>query len=405
MRLSPDFLQLIPHFCASIPQRATAACFCHIVQSSPLPIIETNMKQTIQHAALATTLLLAATAGHAADAKPDNTYGSETRTVAAFSNINLIGPFQVIVTAQGANAVELSGPRSQFAEIETTVENDTLTVRQPRKQKGWSFNFGWGKNAKPLTVRINAANLKSLRNAGSGDVDLRQFQGKQLALISDGPGDIHASGKVGDLSVTANGPGDLDLSALSSTNLNLQMSGPGDVSASGVTQDLNLVVSGSGELNVGDIRANRVNAALHGPGSVELRGTAKEIRAEVHGSGDLEACSLSAEAASANLHGPGEACIAGHIKKLDAEVHGSGDLTVRGLEAQSVRARLSGPGNMILSGNTTVLSAQVSGSGDLDARQLCTRQTDVTVHGPGNAVVAMADKADASKTHLVTYHR
>jgi hypothetical protein len=344
------------------------------------------MKQTIKHAALATTLLLAATTGHAADTKPDNTYGSETRPVAPFSNINLIGPFQVIVTAQGANAVELSGPRSQFADIETVVENDTLTVRQPRKQKGWSFNLSWGKNAKPLTVRINAASLKSLRNAGSGDVDLRQFQGKQLSLVSDGPGDIHASGKVGDLSVTANGSGDVDLSALSSTNLNVQMSGPGDV-------------------NVGDIHANRVNAALHGPGSVELRGTAKEIRAEVHGSGDLEACSLSAEAASANLHGPGEACIAGHIKKLDAEVHGSGDLTVRGLEAQSVRARLSGPGNMILSGNTTVLSAQVSGSGDLDARQLCTRQTDVTVQGPGNAVVAMADKMDATKTHLVTYHR
>jgi hypothetical protein len=86
-------------------------------------------------------------------------------------------------------------------------------------------------------------------------------------------------------------------------------------------------------------------------------------------------------------------------------VHGSGDLTVRGLEAQSVRARLSGPGNMTLSGNAAVLSAQVSGSGDLDARQLCARQTDVTVRGPGNAIVAVADKLDASRTHLVTYHR
>jgi hypothetical protein len=106
------------------------------------------MQQTIKHAALATTLLLAvAVAATPADNKQDESYGTETRTVAAFSNINLIGPFQVIVTAQGANAIEISGPRRQFAEIETSVSGDTLTVRQPSKNKGWSFNFSWGKNA------------------------------------------------------------------------------------------------------------------------------------------------------------------------------------------------------------------------------------------------------------------
>jgi len=368
--------------------------------------IESNMKQTIQHAALASTLLLAAAGAHAAD-KPNNDYGSETRTVAAFHNINLMGPFNIIVTADAGNSIELSGPRRRFADIETTVSDGTLTVRQPsRQKKGWSINFDWsGKQQQQLTVRISAANLKSLRNAGSGDVDLRGYQGQQLTLISDGPGDLRASGKVGDLSVTANGSGDLDLRALQAGGLNLQMNGPGDVDAGSVTQDLNLVVNGSGDLDIGELRAGRISASLHGPGSVALRGTAKEVRAEVSGSGDLEACALSTEAASAVLRGPGEACLAGHIKKLDAEVHGSGDLTVRGLEAQNVRARLSGPGNMTLSGTATVLSAQVSGSGDLDARQLSTRQTDVTVRGPGNAVVAVSDQADASRTHLVTYHR
>jgi hypothetical protein len=365
-----------------------------------------DMKHTLTHAALASTLLLAVAGGaHAAD-KQDDSYGTEKRTVAAFSNINLIGPFHVIVTADAGNTIELSGLRRQFADIETAVNGDTLTVRQPRKGNGWTFNFSFGRNKqREMTVRISAANLKSLRNAGSADVDLRQFQGKQLTLVSDGPGDITASGKVDELSVTSNGSGDLDLRALQAASLNLQMNGPGDVEASGVTQDLNLVVNGSGDLDISDIHGNRVSAALHGPGSVALHGSAKEIRAEVHGSGDLDACTLNTEAASAVLRGPGEACLAGHIKKLDAEVHGSGDLTVRGLEAQSVRARLTGPGDVSLSGATAVLSAQVSGSGELDARQLTTRQSDVTVNGPGNATVALTDKADTSRTHLVTYHR
>ena len=99
------------------------------------------MKQTLHHAALASTLLLATVAVHAADQTKD--YGSETRNVAAFTSINLIGPFDVIVTPDAGNTIELSGPRQRFADIETTVSDGTLTVRQPSKQKkGWIINFG-----------------------------------------------------------------------------------------------------------------------------------------------------------------------------------------------------------------------------------------------------------------------
>src|SRR4051812_13792200 len=113
-----------------------------------------KMKQTIKHTALASTLLLAAVAARyspAADRqdkqdKQDDTIGTESRTVAPFTSINISGPFRVIVTAQGGNSVELSGLRRKFADIETSVAGDTLTVRQPRqKNNGWSFNFSWGK--------------------------------------------------------------------------------------------------------------------------------------------------------------------------------------------------------------------------------------------------------------------
>jgi hypothetical protein len=116
------------------------------------------MKQTIKHAALATTLLLAvAVAGHAADNKQDESYGTETRTVAAFSNINLIGPFHVIVTAQGANAIELSGPRRQLAEIETSGQrrHPDRAPAAARTKAGAQLQLG--QERRPLTVRISAA--------------------------------------------------------------------------------------------------------------------------------------------------------------------------------------------------------------------------------------------------------
>ncbi len=92
--------------------------------------------KTLHHAALASTLLFAAaiTAPALAADKQDNSYGTETRTVAAFSSLNLIGPFRVIVTPDAGNTIELSGLRRQFADIETSVNGDTLTVRQPRKE-------------------------------------------------------------------------------------------------------------------------------------------------------------------------------------------------------------------------------------------------------------------------------
>ena len=208
------------------------------------------MKQTIKHSALACTLLAAAIgAGFAqADSKQednkDGAIGTETRTVAPFTGINLIGPFHVIVTNQAGNGVELTGPRKKLAEIETSVSGDTLTVRQPRKKSsGWVFNFSWnGDHKSQVTVRINAATLKSLRNGGSGDVDLQQFQGPTLSLTSDGAGDLHANGTVTDLTVTSSGSGDLDLRTLKAGNLNVVSNGPGDIHAAGVTQDLNISV-------------------------------------------------------------------------------------------------------------------------------------------------------------------
>lgn len=164
-----------------------------------------------------------------ADKKAEYAVVTENRTVAPFTSINLDGPFRVIVTAQGANAIELSGPRKKLAAIETTVSGDTLSVRQQsKKTSGWHFNFNWNDDHKTqVTVRISAAALKSLRTGGSGDVDLQQFQGQALSLTSEGAGAIHASGAVQALTVTSSGSGDFELRGLKAGSLNVVSNGPG----------------------------------------------------------------------------------------------------------------------------------------------------------------------------------
>jgi hypothetical protein len=276
------------------------------------------LKHTIRHTTLissmssamfAAMLFTTLAAGHAhADSKADSTFTTERRTVAPFSSIHLGIPYQVIITADTGNTIELSGPRDKLADIETTVSGDTLTVRRPSRN-GWSFNFSAGKDAKPLTVRISAANLKLLRNGGSGDVELQQFHGQALTLVSSGSGDVQASGDARALTVTSSGSGDLDLSRLKAGSLDIIASGSGDVSASGVTNDLNVAVSGSGDIDITDIRAGQVNASVRGSGDITLDGSARELHAELSGSGELDAHRLTTGQADVKVRGSGEATV------------------------------------------------------------------------------------------------
>lgn len=269
------------------------------------------LKHTIRHTTLAAAMLFTAlAAGHArADSKADSTYTTERRTVAPFSSIHLGIPYQVIITADTGNTIELSGPRDKLADIETTVSGDTLTVRRPSRN-GWSFNFSASKDGKPpLTVRIGAANLKLLRNGGSGDVDLQQFHGHALTLVSSGSGDVQASGDARALTVTSSGSGDLDLSRLKAGSLDIIASGSGDVNASGVTGDLNVAVSGSGDIDITGIHAGQINASVRGSGDITLDGSARELHAELSGSGELDAHRLSAGQADVRVRGSGEATV------------------------------------------------------------------------------------------------
>jgi archaellum component FlaG (FlaF/FlaG flagellin family) len=380
-----DFLQLKPRFRASVFFRTSLACICHIVQLLPLWTVIIKMKKLITTSLALSLIALGVSSLHANASGPapeSADVGREARTVAAYTAIEVSGPYKVLINASGATrALELSGWRKDMADLETYVEKDTLHIR-PRSRNSFTFRFGKGHD--PVTINITTSGLKSLSMSGSGDVELSRFEGTELKLESSGPGDLIASGVARDLTVRASGSGDMDLHRLRANNLNLVMSGPGDVAASGISQDLNAVVTGPGDLTVDDVHAAKVNAMMRGPGSVSLSGSSREIRAEIAGSGDLEACSLAVETVSAMLNGPGSACVSGAIKRFDAEVHGSGDLEARGLQAQNARVIMSSAGNISLSGSSATLSADVSGSGDLDAKGLQVARAVTRSNGPGN---------------------
>lgn len=408
------------------------------------------MNSLLQQAAVATLIaagVLAAPALHADSGKTETV--SEQRQVGAFKSIDLSGPYNVAIKAQGQNALSLTGERKQLAEVETFVSGDTLVVRPVRRH---GFFFSFGKARDQVTLNITAPGLSSLKISGSGDVDLDQVSGNQLSVTSDGPGDLHGAGAVRELVLYSRGSGDVDLHRLRAERVNLKMSGPGDVTLAGISGELAAEVRGSGDLDADGVRLNKAAAQLHGPGSVRLSGVIKKLDGEVHGSGDLAVDGLDAQQVRLLMNGPGNAELAGSTVVLNAELSGSGDLEADRLTAKNATLRsrgpggieistvsdtldaelrgsgsmkaaiagkrlllkMSGPGDSEIEGSVDQVKAQLSGSGSLEARHLLAGHADVVVRGPGTAVVNVRSKTDAKtdaktvmaeKSRLVTIDR
>lgn len=359
---------------------------------------DTTMKNALQLTVLAAALAAGAIATMPASiAQPQETNGAiatEQRPVTAFSAIELAGPYHVVIDAQAKPSLELSGDRKQLADVETVVRGDTLVVR-PVQRNGFFFSFG--KRRETVTVRIGAAKLQRLTVAGSGDVDIDHIAGDRFTLTGTGPGDVHASGAVRQLTVTSSGSGDLDLQRLKAGDVDVTLNGPGDAHLSDVGGALVAQVGGSGDLDVDGLRANKVTARLRGPGDVKLSGSARELDLEMSGSGDFEGCDLRVDGPAHTVQrGPGNACVAGAVRKLDSEVDGSGELAVRGLQAGAAQLRMNGPGNVALAGTAGELAVETGGSGDLDAGGLKAGKATVRSHGPGGVTLAtVGDTLDA----------
>lgn len=361
------------------------------------------LKQT----ALATLIaasVLAAPALYADAGKHEQV--SEQRQTGAFTSIDLSGPYNVMIKAQGKNALSLTGTRDQLADVETVVSGDTLMVR-PLRRNG--FFFGFGKKSDQVTLHITAATLASLKMSGSGDVTLEQVSGDKFSVSADGPGDLHGAGAVRELVVDSRGPGDLDLQQLKAARVNLKMTGPGDVQLSGISGELAAEVRGPGDLIANQLEAQQVRLLMKGPGDVELAGSTVVLDAEIDGPGDLEADRLRAKNATLRSRGPGDVALSTVGDTLDAELRGPGSLKA-GIAGKRLLLKMSGPGDAEIDGSVDAVNAQLSGPGSLDARRLLAGHADVVVRGPGTAVVnvraKLGDKtAMLEKSRLVTIDR
>jgi len=306
---------------------------------------------------------------------------TQVRALAPFAALELNGPFAIVVTAQGEQAVEVSGDDNLLGEVETLVSGDTLIVRQ---LQGQGMRIGVQKVVKPLVVHITSDTLRRIRLNGSGNLDLSQFHGDKLELKANGAGDMRLAGRTIELSIENNGSGDIDSRQLTAQRVNARLSGSGDLALANVSAELALEVNGSSDVSAANLRLDHLEATINGSGNIEVDGSSRQVQVKQNGSGDFNACALQSDTVSSLMNGAGDSCFNGTIKNFEAEMRGSGDLELRHLQAETVRLLQAGNGNLRIAGSGGVLHAQLSGSGDFKGRDWQAGRVDLKQSGPGN---------------------
>ena len=203
-------------------------------------------------------------------------------TIGAFQRIEVSGPYEVTVRADGAPGVTAHGGSAVLDNTEVAVKDGALRIGQ-RDRKG--FHWNWGHDGK-VTVTVTGAGAidgaaiagsGGLRIdrvatprfkgevAGSGDLNVDSLQADQVDLGIAGSGNVKVAGKAGRVSMSIAGSGDLDAGGLQAADASVSVAGSG-----------NVIAHASGSANI----------EIVGSGDVDLKGGAK-CTVSKHGSGNV----------------------------------------------------------------------------------------------------------------------
>lgn len=212
----------------------------------------------------------------------DNISGSgnvvkETRSVGAFTDLEVSGPFEVRLIQEGNGAVEIRAEDNIIGVIETGIRNNSLFVRLRNR-----VNL---RRHLPIKIYVHNSIFQRVKFDGSGSLDNKDTIHTSLFKYElNGSGDAALLLNTGDLNTTVNGSGNIGLKGLA-TNLNSEINGSGKIAAMDLeAQNAIITIRGSGDHAV-YVHKN-LEARIYGSGNIFYTGEASLI-ADVKGSGKI----------------------------------------------------------------------------------------------------------------------
>jgi hypothetical protein len=184
---------------------------------------------------------------------------TESRTVPAFHALIVEGSWKTDVTIGQPQSVVIESDPEVLARVLTAVVDGTLRIKLDARA------LELGDEHPRLVAHIVAPSLDAFTRAGSGTATLTGIDADTFALVSNGSGDVKASGTARDVSLVIKGSGSADLDDLAAGDASVVIDGSGKASVR-PSVALSVTIKGSGHLDyTGD---PHVSSAVFGSGSV-----------------------------------------------------------------------------------------------------------------------------------------
>lgn len=210
------------------------------------------MRKVAMLAAAGVLAAVAAVQAHAAE---------RNFTVTGFNEIEVAGPFDVVVNVGKGQSVRAMGDADDLDRLKVEVVGGELRIGS--KERRWT---DWSRS-QPVKIWVTVPALRAASIAGSGDMQIDRVKGDSF------------NGSIA-------GSGDLTIASLSATSTKFSVAGSGDLTASGNCRSADVSIAGSGDVNIGGLRCQTLKASIAGSGAVSANAS-QAAKLSIMGSGDI----------------------------------------------------------------------------------------------------------------------
>src|SRR5690606_20467038 len=192
------------------------------------------MTMILRSAALAAAMLIVLGPAAAAEKR----YG-----LTSFEAIEVQADVVVEVTTRAPVSAIASGPKEALDRLTVEARDGTLVIGQKQFAGDDKRRTPMG----PVTVRVNAANLREATLAGAGSLRIDRLKGARVT-------------------VGLRGPGRLAVDAVAADRLSVAMIGNGSVTLGGTAKQAQMTLSGAGVVDAGDLAVGELISDSEGAG-------------------------------------------------------------------------------------------------------------------------------------------
>ena len=213
------------------------------------------MKKTI----LVLTLLMLFAGCKMGGISGSGTRKTEKKEVPAFKAIETGGAFDVEITCQKPQSVEIEADDNLLPLLETDVSDGVLHV-------GMKQNYH---SQKLISVRIAVPDLNRITISGAGTARVTGVKNENFVINSTGAAKIEAKGETKAVEIRNSGAGLIDAHELRSSKAEVNLSGAGQAEVY-ASEQLDVTISGVGRVTYAG-QPKVINKNISGIGTVSAR--------------------------------------------------------------------------------------------------------------------------------------